>query len=390
MNQHYLVGLASCALVLTACGGGGGGGDVTPSTSLPASASLVGTVPGTRIEAFGDNGSYYAVSSTNDGTGEHPFSLELPPGMGFRIVMITNEGTDEQLVTPIAFRDATGKVHNRLAVGAGERIDLGYVPLRMSRNEAAAEDLDDDGVLDEPMVLDDVGAKNPLLQSDADDDELDDYNDPDHGGYHYDDDTADPQDHDDDGVPNVYDDDHVAAENDSDGDGLPDSVDANRYNQEGHDNNDLEDDCDGDGYLDEDQDHDGFYDDDEDRDGYHDDDLDHDGRHDDDEDEGADEDERSCSAGPTPSPEPAPSTDPSPTPDPVATPDPAPTPAPAALDGEALYNSNCAACHSNPALFAGSSAAAISAAISAVPSMNSLSTLSAEEIQAIADYLGTL
>ena len=76
MTQPFLVGLASCALVLASCGGascGGGGGGSTPTSSLLSPASVLGTVPGTRIEAFGDNGSYYVISSTHNGTGEHPF-----------------------------------------------------------------------------------------------------------------------------------------------------------------------------------------------------------------------------------------------------------------------------------------------------------------------------
>lgn len=282
------------------------------------------------------------------------------------------------MVTPIAFRDSAGKVRSRLALGSGNRIDLGHVPLHMGRNAAAAEDRDDDGVIDSPMVLDDVGANNPLAQSDTDEDDVDDYNDPDHGGYHYDD-TPDPQDHDDDGVPNVYDDDHVASSNDTDGDGLPDSVDANPRNEENHDNHELEGDCDNDGYHDEDHDHDGFYDDDDDRDGYHDDDRDQDGRHDDDND-----DDRSCTGGASPTP--TPGLTPTPTPAPTPTPTPTPTP----IAGQALYSANCIGCHSNPARFAGISAAGIEAAIVGVGSMNSLSTLSAQQVQAIADYLATL
>mgnify|MGYP000290700106 CR=1 FL=1 len=51
-----------------------------------------------------------------------------------------------------------------------------------------------------------TGAGPPeLRQYDADDDGLDDWNDPDHGGYHYDDNTPDPLDHDGDGVPNCND-----------------------------------------------------------------------------------------------------------------------------------------------------------------------------------------
>ena len=309
------------------------------------------------------------------------------------------------MVTPIAFRDSAGKVRSRLALGSGNRIDLGHVPLHMGRNAAAAEDRDDDGVIDSPMVLDDVGANNPLAQSDTDEDDVDDYNDPDHGGYHYDD-TPDPQDHDDDGVPNVYDDDHVASSNDTDGDGLPDSVDANPRNEENHDNHELEGDCDNDGYHDEDHDHDGFYDDDDDRDGYHDDDRDQDGRHDDDGEKGEDDDDndddRSCTGGASPTPTPGPTPSPTPgltptptptpglTPTPTPAPTPTPTPTPTPIAGQALYSANCIGCHSNPARFAGISAAGIEAAIVGVGSMNSLSTLSAQQVQAIADYLATL
>jgi len=181
-----------------------------------------------------------------------------------------------------------------MLMGAGDHIDLGHVPLHMGRNAAAADDQDNDGVLDDPMVLDDVGANNPLSQCDADKDGIDDWNDPDHGGYHYDDQSEDPQDHDDDGIPNTYDDHHTARADDSDEDGLPDTVDANRYNEADHDNDDLQHDCNQDGYNDEDNDHDGFHDDDHDRDGYHDDDLDHDGDHDSDDDNDDDQEGGVC------------------------------------------------------------------------------------------------
>ena len=66
--------------------------------------------------------------------------------------------------------------------------------------------------------------------------------DPDQGGYHYDD--------------------HRARAGDSEEDGLPDPVDASRYNERDHDNDGLGDDCDHDGYNDEDRVDDGFHDDD--------------------------------------------------------------------------------------------------------------------------------
>ena len=165
MNQRNYVGVVVLALIQAACGGGGGGGG-----GSGGGASLSGTVPGTQIEAFGDNGSYYVVESSDNGTAEHPFTLDLAAGVGFHLAMVTNAGTPDEVVTPVGFRDSSGTVHTRLTLGEGEQVDLGHVPLYMSREEAANDDLDDDGVLDSPLVLDDVGAGNPLSQSDADHD----------------------------------------------------------------------------------------------------------------------------------------------------------------------------------------------------------------------------
>lgn len=382
MRTHHALPIALIALLQVACGGGGSGSSTSVS---PSAASIGGTVPGTLIEAFCDNGSYYATDSSNDGSARHPFELKVPAGLGCHLVMVTGEASSDEVVTPIAFRDSSGRVRSRLMLAQGEQIDLGHVPLPMGRNAASGDDRDNDGVLDRPLILDDTGAKNPLSQSDADDDGLEDWDDPDHGGYHYHDRMTDPQDHDDDGIPNSYDHDHQARSDDSDEDGLPDPVDANRYNERHHDNDDLDDDCDHDGYSDGDRDHDGFHDDDSDRDGYHDDDADHDGRHDsdddDDDEDDSDDDHGSCSGAPGPT-QPAPSQPPAEQPAPGPQPDPS-----TGLDGQALYASFCAECHS-PSAVRGSSAAAIASAIASNRGgMGSLSGLSADEVQAIADYL---
>ena len=279
MNQRHQLSILALALLQAACGGGGGGdgggGNFT-------GASVSGTVPGKLIEAFGDKVSYYAVDSKDNGTNQHPFTLDVPVGVGFELVMTTGEGTADEVIHPIGFRDSTDTIRTRLMLGNKEKLDLGHVPLYMSHNDAAADDLDEDGVLDKPFVLDDVGARNPLTQADADGDDIDDWDDPDHGGYQYDDSTTNPQDLDDDGIPNVYDMDYSPGSDDSDGDGLPDSVDANPHNDRDSRNDGLLDDCDRDGYNDDDQNHDGFHDDDNNHDGYHDDDMNHDGRHDED------------------------------------------------------------------------------------------------------------
>jgi len=366
MHQRHLLSIAVLAVIQSACGGGGSSG---VSSSSPA-ATISGTVPGTTIEAFGDNGSYYRTTSDHNGSSRHPFSLNVKAGVGFHLAMTTNEGTSDEVVTPIGFRDSSGTVLTRLMLDSGESIDLGHIPLHMSRNEAAGDDQDDDGILDQPLVLDDVGANNPLTQSDVDDDGINDWDDPDHGGYHYNHNIVDPQDHDDDGIPNVYDHDHHARSDDHDGDGLPDHIDANPYNEPNHHNDALYDDCDHDGYNDEDHDHDGFHDDDSDRDGYHDDDLDHDGEHDSDHDEDG-EDHHSCGSGSALPPPPSGDTGTS-----------------NGLDGQALYMANCtgSSCHSTTGM-RGRTASQISTAISNNRGGMGSISLTPEQIQAIADYL---
>lgn len=364
MNQRRLISVAVLAIIQSACDSGGGG-----SASL-GGASVSGTVPGTVIEAFGDNGSYYAVTSTNNGTAAHPFTLNAPAGVGFHMVMVTGEGTPDKVVTPIGFRDSSGRVRTRLMLDNGEKVELGHVPLHMGRNEAADDDLDGDGVLDHPLILDDVGAGNPLSQSDVDDDDVNDWDDQDHGGYHYHSGTVDPQDHDDDGVPNVYDNDHVKRSNDRDGDGLPDHIDANPDNDPNHTNDALGDDCDADGYNDDDLDHDGFHDDDDDRDGYHDDDYDHDGNHDSNDD---DDEDHSCGGTTPPSPDQPPAVPPGPG---------------TGLDGQALYLNNCtgSGCHSASGM-RGRTASQITTAINNNRGGMGSISLTPEETQAIADYL---
>ena len=284
--------LVSSAL-LSACGGGGGGsgdGGGGGVGALASTTTITGTVPGTRIEAFGDNGAYYVVHSTNNGTTQHPFSLEVPAGLGIHLVMTTNEGTADEVVSPIGFRDNSTQIHTRIMLGTGDRIDLGHIALAMSRAEAAGDvdgdgdndDIDHDGVLDSPFMLDD--AQSPLARADADHDGLNDFDDPDHGSYLYSAMEIDPLDHDDDGVPNMFDPHYVPAPGfvDVDHDGLHDDTnDVNPGNTAGL-NVHFIDDVDGNGYHDDDENHDGFHDDDADRDGFHDDDMDRDGFHDDD------------------------------------------------------------------------------------------------------------
>jgi len=69
-----------------------------------------------------------------------------------------------------------------------------------------------------------------------------------------------------------------------------------------------------------------------------------------------------------------------------------PPPPPSSTDGAALYGSYCAACHGagESSTKIGRTATQISSSITTIASMNSLSTLTVDEVQAIADYLASL
>jgi hypothetical protein len=262
---------AAIIATLTACGGGG---SYQPSAAQDT-YTISGTVPGTTIEAFCDNGAYYVTQSDNNGTSEHPFTLELPAGLGCNIVMITNEDDpNDSVVTPIAFLDASDQPTTTATANVGDKIDLGHVPLFLNRSEAGGFDANGDGVIDTPenvgkpvgLKIRDYVASKTL---DKDGNNILDF---------YDDEDSD-------GVPNHADADYSARATDSDADGLDDDVDVNPGNERGHTNRYEEHrDRNKDGYLDQDHDRDGYYDDDADKDGFRDGDADKDGFHDDDHD----------------------------------------------------------------------------------------------------------
>ncbi|KPK25214.1 MAG: hypothetical protein AMJ61_12620 [Desulfobacterales bacterium SG8_35_2] len=215
----------SALLLLTGCSGGG----LLADGGIIGTGSIVGTVPGTVIEAYGENGEYFLTYSQTNGTDHHPFLLDdLPAGVGFYLVMITNENTGSEIVMPIAFQTSQGEVVARIVLNEGQQIDLGHIPLYLNCSQVVY-DVDPDGncILDKPFLLDEsMGSKNPLKQMDADNDNINDYVDSDHGygpgsGGMY----NNLQDQDGDGIPNYYDPDFVPYPNDSDGDGIPDNLD---------------------------------------------------------------------------------------------------------------------------------------------------------------------
>ncbi|MBU0721280.1 hypothetical protein KJ877_08055 [bacterium] len=218
------------ALILAGCGGGS---STTSTSSTPLTSTISGTVPGTLIEAFCTDGSYYFVKSTDNGTAEHPFELEIPNTLSCSLVMTTNEDNNvSRVVTQIGmFTPDTSSTLFK----AAKDIDLGYIPLEMDYTQVI--DVNGDHVSDNVLSIDINGTsivielENPL---DNDDDGLVDvYEDDDGDGIsnYYDDDD------DNDGIYDIYDHD----DNDSDGDGIDDDSDVDDDNDGTHDEEDDDD-----------------------------------------------------------------------------------------------------------------------------------------------------
>jgi len=189
-------------LLLAGCSGGG----LLADGGIIGTGSIIGTVPGTAIEAFGENGEYFITHSETNNTDHHPFVLDgLPAGVGLYLVMVTNN----EIVMPIAFHNSDGQVMARIVLREGQQIDLEHIPLYLNCSQVPS-DIDPDGncILDKPFLLDEMRSRNLLMQMDS-------------GGMMH----NNPQDLDNDGIPNYYDPDFTPYSNDSDGDGIPDTLD---------------------------------------------------------------------------------------------------------------------------------------------------------------------
>ena len=198
---------------------------------------LRGSVPGTLIEAFCEDGSYYKTNSVKNGTSKHPFELKVPKGKECHLVMTTNEDSlNEQVITHIAF--ASTDKQGSLFLVTQDEVDLGYLDLKLSRDDSV--DINNDGVLEEFYELD-IGEDFELIDL-----------------------ANDPLDIDGDGILNIYEDfDNDGLSNyydlDDDNDGIEDLYDLDD-NNDGIDDNDF----DGDGIpdiFDYDDNNDGIYDD---------------------------------------------------------------------------------------------------------------------------------
>lgn len=236
MKTKYTIPvMVSTAVLLAACGGGS---DPASSLTTKSSFNLTGTVPGTLIEAFCEDGSYYSVNSDDNGTTQHPFILKLPTDQSCRLVMTTNEDDlDNKVITPIKFTNKDGVTS--IAFMGTEDINLDHIDLALSRGEMSS-DTNGDGVEDEPKeVLVDGSSVEVIDEAD------------------------DPLDDDDDGIINVYEDDDGDGINnhdddDDDNDGVKDKDDSD--NDDDHDGDGIDDvddvDDDNDGIEDEEDDDD--------------------------------------------------------------------------------------------------------------------------------------
>ncbi len=211
---------------------------------------LEGTVPGTLIEVFCIDGSYYKTNSTQDGTDKHPFSIQIPKNLNCHLVMSTNEDNiSKKVINPISIID-TIQAKGSLFHGVSDKVDLGHVALALDRTQIV--DSTNDGVVDTPIEAKVRSGTLKVVEI-----------------------NNDPLDRDKDGIINIYEDDdndskYNKIDDDDDGDGIKDDEDDDYKNDADHDGikDDEDDDDDNDGIKDDDDDddHDSKKDDDDDDD----------------------------------------------------------------------------------------------------------------------------
>ncbi len=247
-------------------------------------AKITGSVPGTLIEAFCTDGSYYSTTSDQNGSIQHPFTLNIPSNLACHLIMTTNENDPLlKVITPIAFVTPdinntlgtdnnttlfanlennttliTSKdTNNTLFIVNGTSLALGYINLALS--PANIIDVNGDQVVDQPLAITPIDGNITTLPPsddimDTDNDGIidlfeDDDNDsiPNYHDNDDDNDGIDDKDDDDDNNDGIKD-------NDTDGDGIKDKDDKDDDNDGLDDDEDNDDDNDGIDDKDEDND----------------------------------------------------------------------------------------------------------------------------------------
>jgi len=137
MKKVILISLIAAPFLIVGCGG------TTANTSTSTSAKITGTVPGTFIEAYCDDGTYASTTSVQNGTNKHPFSLTVPTNTPCRIVMTTNQNNPTtRVITPI-------KINGKNAIKLTGDTDIGYANIPATYAEAT--DANGDHVQDSPV-----------------------------------------------------------------------------------------------------------------------------------------------------------------------------------------------------------------------------------------------
>ena len=242
-NGLFIILSYFMALIFSGCGGG----DTTPSdTPVPTVMSKIfGTVPGTLIEAFCEDGTYAKVHSTPNGTNQHTFEIKVPQNRNCKLVMTTNENDPEtRIITLIGFiKDTTSGT----TISLTENIDLSYIALELDYNDI--NDTNGDHVRDElvnVLLPDNSGASiNDTSVFDTNNNNrIDVYEDTNGDGI-----VSAYEDDDNDGTANIYDDD----DNDNKPDYIEDDDNDGKINHKDDDNHngtpDYLDDDDNDGKV---------------------------------------------------------------------------------------------------------------------------------------------
>ncbi|WP_052746144.1 hypothetical protein [Sulfurovum lithotrophicum] len=196
-----IFGLGSAVVpFIIGCSGGGSSTPAGTATSATM-ATVSGTVPGTFIEAFCEDGYYAQVTSNNNGTSQHPFEIDIPTNTNCTMIMTTNEKDPaNRCISQVGFDtgNTTGKTFK-----ITEDMNMGHIPLPMQYSDV--KDVDGDHVIDDclyvktsmdNMVVNDI----PVMDRDQNG-MVDSYDDRDDDG------TCNAYEDDDhDGIPNVLDD----------------------------------------------------------------------------------------------------------------------------------------------------------------------------------------
>ncbi|RUM75684.1 MAG: hypothetical protein DSZ11_01750 [Sulfurovum sp.] len=163
---------------------------------------IVGTVPGTLIEAFCEDGTYVQVSSTQNGTDKHPFELKIPKNINCKLVMTTNENDPaNRVITNIGFVSGltTGSTFK-----LSDDVNVSHIPLSLTYS--TVEDSDGNHIQDNKLLinLDDNKSKvnNTHVADKNNNGEIDAYEDSDNNNI-----INAYEDDDNDGITNLHDDD---------------------------------------------------------------------------------------------------------------------------------------------------------------------------------------